>query len=90
MQALHESGARKFALIGLNLLGCVPHEIVIHGKSGSICVDDENKAALIFNDKLKALVDRFNNEFPDSKFIFINSAVISDQSKSNDWSLAGM
>ncbi|XP_027347896.1 GDSL esterase/lipase At1g29670-like [Abrus precatorius] len=78
LKDLYLLGARKFALIGLSLLGCVPHEIVVHGKNGSICVDEESKAALIFNDKLKTLVDRFNNELSDAKFIFINSAVITD------------
>ncbi|KAJ1426188.1 SGNH hydrolase superfamily [Sesbania bispinosa] len=76
LQALHNLGARKFALIGLNPLGCVPYEITTHKKIGSICVDEENKAAFLFNDKLKALVDRFNTELSDSKFIFINSAII--------------
>ena len=77
VQALHELGARKFALIGLNLLGCIPHEVTTHGKNGSICVENESKASLLFNQKLKALVDRNNKELSDAKFIFVNSAVIS-------------
>lgn len=77
VQDLHALGARRFALIGLGLIGCIPHEISIHGENGSICVDEENRAALMFNDKLKPVVDRFNKELPDAKFIFINSAVIS-------------
>lgn len=77
MQDLHALGTRRFALIGLGLIGCVPHEISIHGKNGSICVDEENRAALIFNDKHKPVVGRFNKELPDAKFIFISSAVVS-------------
>ncbi|KAG5029551.1 hypothetical protein AAZX31_05G152200 [Glycine max] len=77
LKDLHALGARRFALIGLGLIGCIPHEISIHGENGSICVDEENRAALMFNDKLKPVVDRFNKELPDAKFIFINSAVIS-------------
>lgn len=76
MQAIHGLGARKFSLVGLSLLGCVPHEISTHGKNDSRCIQEENNAALLFNDKLKPLVDHLNKELTDSKFIFINSAVI--------------
>ena len=75
MQAIHGLGARKFSLVGLGPLGCVPHEISTHGKNDSRCIQEENNAAQLFSDKLKALVDRFNKELNDSKFIFINSAV---------------
>lgn len=76
LKGIHGLGARKFSLVGLGLLGCVPHEISTHGKNDSRCIQEENNAALLFNDKLKALVDRLNKELTDSKFIFINSAVI--------------
>ncbi|KAK7399742.1 hypothetical protein VNO78_10931 [Psophocarpus tetragonolobus] len=76
LRDLHALGARKFALIGLGLLGCIPQEISTHGKNGSLCVDEENEAAILFNKKFKPQVDRLNKEFPDANFIFINSAVI--------------
>jgi len=75
-QAIHGLGARKFSLVGLGLLGCVPHEISTHGKNDSRCIQEENNSALLFDDKLKALVDRLNKDLTDSKFIFINSAVV--------------
>jgi hypothetical protein len=83
VQALHELGARKFTLVGLGPLGCIPHEISTHGKNNSLCVKWENNAAQLFNDKLKALVDRFNKELPDAKFIIVGAA------KSNDVKLTG-
>ncbi|XP_061356388.1 GDSL esterase/lipase At1g29670-like [Gastrolobium bilobum] len=76
LKDLHKLGARKFALIGLSRLGCVPHEISVHGKNGSMCVDEESNTALIFNDKLKAVVDRYNKELSGATFILVNSAVI--------------
>jgi len=77
-QTLHEIGARKYVLVGLGLLGCTPSAIFTHGTNGS-CVDEENAPALIFNSKLKSLVDHFNNKFSaDSKFIFVNSTSESD------------
>lgn len=73
MQALHAIGARKYVLSGMGLLGCLPLTMAIHATNG-LCVEEKNANALIFNDKLKSLVDNFNNKFSaDSKFIMINS-----------------
>ncbi|KAL2328170.1 hypothetical protein Fmac_021597 [Flemingia macrophylla] len=73
-QALHDDvGARKFVLVGVGLIGCTPNAISTHMTNGT-CVDEVNKAAFMFNTKLKSLVDQFNNKFStDSKFIFTNS-----------------
>ncbi|RDX58590.1 GDSL esterase/lipase, partial [Mucuna pruriens] len=72
--ALHEIGARKYVLVGLGLLGCTPSVMHSHGTNGS-CVEEENAAAFNFNNKLKALVDQFNNRFSaNSKFIFTHTA----------------
>ncbi|XP_058735806.1 GDSL esterase/lipase At1g29670-like [Vicia villosa] len=79
LKALYELGARKFSLIGLSLIGCIPHV-----KKGSLCSEEHNKAALLFNNKLKSLVDRFNKEFSDAKFIFINTAIMTYNSLKQD------
>ncbi|KAI5384834.1 hypothetical protein KIW84_071714 [Lathyrus oleraceus] len=79
LKALYELGARKFSLFGLSLIGCIPH-----GKNDSLCVEEHNRAALLFNNKLKSVVDRFNKEFPDAKFIFINTAIITENSLKQD------
>ncbi|KEH36667.1 putative triacylglycerol lipase [Medicago truncatula] len=80
---LHDIGARKYVLVGLGLLGCTPSAIFTHGTNGS-CVDEENAPALIFNFKLKFLVDHFNNKFSaDSKFIFVNTTLESDAQNSD-------
>ncbi|KAI5447612.1 GDSL esterase/lipase At1g29670 isoform X1 [Lathyrus oleraceus] len=76
--ALHDIGARKYVLVGLGRLGCIPNAISNHGTDGS-CVDEENAPPFIFNVELKSLVDHFNYKFSaDSKFIFINSTLESD------------
>lgn len=74
LQDLYELGARKFSLIGLNLIGCIPYEISTHGKNDSMCVQEESQAAQLFNEELKALVDRYNKELVGAKFIYVNSA----------------
>ncbi|CAI8590936.1 unnamed protein product [Vicia faba] len=76
--ALHDIGARKYVLVTLGRLGCIPNAILNHGTDGS-CVDEENSPPFIFDAELKSLVDHLNNKFSaDSKFIFINSTLESD------------
>ncbi|KAK7245595.1 hypothetical protein RIF29_40442 [Crotalaria pallida] len=71
LKALQGLGARKFVLVGLGRIGCIPFFI---SKTGGSCFEAANDAALIFSEKLKSLVDQFNNKSPgDSKFIFVNS-----------------
>nr|AFK47139.1 unknown [Lotus japonicus] len=80
INALHKTGARKFALTGLSLVGCIPRQIELHGRKGSSkCVEEENEAVVIFNDNIKSLVDQFNNDLSlkNAKFIYINNALIS-------------
>lgn len=71
LQDLHNIGARKFILVGLGLLGCTPNAIAKSGNNGT-CVESQNAAPFIFSQKLKSLVDKFNAELQDSKFIFVN------------------
>ncbi|KAL2341055.1 hypothetical protein Fmac_008995 [Flemingia macrophylla] len=73
--ALQDTGARKFVLVGLGLIGCTPAVRNSHGTNGS-CAEEQNAAAFNFNKKLKALVDHFNNRLsPNSKFISIHTAL---------------
>ena len=66
---MHDIGARKMVLVGAGPIGCTPYALATHGA----CIEEQNAAALIFSSKLKSLVDRFNNQFRDSKFVFRNS-----------------
>ncbi|XP_020203372.1 GDSL esterase/lipase At1g29670 [Cajanus cajan] len=84
LQVLHDVGARKYVLAGLGLLGCTLAEIYSYGTNGS-CVEELNAAAIMFNNNLKALVDQFNNDFsPNSKFIFIDTALKALQLSNTD------
>ncbi|KAE8715198.1 GDSL esterase/lipase [Hibiscus syriacus] len=72
LQALYNYGARKFVLIGLGQIGCSPNELAQNSRDGRTCVERINAANRIFNSKLKALVDQFNNNDSDAKFIYID------------------
>ncbi|CAL1400766.1 unnamed protein product [Linum trigynum] len=73
LQIMYNYGARKFALIGVGQIGCSPSELAQNSPDGRTCVQRINAANSIFNDKLRSLVDRFNGNTPDAKFIYINA-----------------
>jgi len=59
-------------LVGLGAIGCTPHAIATSGILGA-CAENQNVDALMFSQKLRSLVEQFNNLYLDSKSIFINS-----------------
>lgn len=69
---MYKYGARKFVLNGVGQIGCSPNALAQNSADGSTCVQRINAANQIFNNKLKALVDDFNSNSPDAKFIYIN------------------
>ncbi|KAH7575948.1 hypothetical protein JRO89_XS02G0258400 [Xanthoceras sorbifolium] len=74
---LYNYGARKVAVFGLGLIGCTPGMIAMYGTNGSSCVDFINNAVQLFNAKLIPMVDDFNSNLQNAKFIYINSVQIS-------------
>ncbi|KAF7149897.1 hypothetical protein RHSIM_Rhsim02G0201300 [Rhododendron simsii] len=72
---LYNKGARKIALFGLGLIGCIPAEIANYGANG--CVDTVNKDVQLFNNGLDLLVNDLNRDLPDARFIYINVTEIS-------------
>ncbi|KAE8659647.1 GDSL esterase/lipase [Hibiscus syriacus] len=83
LQALYNYGARKFVLIGVGQIGCSPNELAQNSPDGKTCVERINAANRIFNDRLKGLVDQFNNADSDAKFIYINAYGIFQDITSN-------
>ncbi|KAK3195728.1 hypothetical protein Dsin_027038 [Dipteronia sinensis] len=73
LKSLYNSKARKIAVFGIGAIGCTPAMITIYGTNGSLCVDFINSAVQLFNAKLVSLVDDFNNNLSNAKFIYINS-----------------
>ncbi|KAJ4849982.1 hypothetical protein Tsubulata_004877, partial [Turnera subulata] len=70
---LYNYGARKFVLIGVGQIGCSPSELAQNSPDGRTCDARINSANQIFNNKLRSLVDEFNGNTPDAKFIYINA-----------------
>ncbi|KAL4585760.1 hypothetical protein LXL04_010385 [Taraxacum kok-saghyz] len=72
LTALYNMGARKFAVFGLGQIGCALEVIKRFGTPGSACVDLINDSVNKFNGRLKPAIDKLNDDFPDSRFTFIN------------------
>ncbi|KAK6124272.1 hypothetical protein DH2020_042024 [Rehmannia glutinosa] len=77
LRTLYNSGARKVAVFGVGLLGCLPQELANFPTNGSACVDFINNAAQLFNNRLIPLIDDLNNNLPDAQFIYVNITSIS-------------
>ncbi|CAA7014101.1 unnamed protein product [Microthlaspi erraticum] len=73
LRILYNNGARKFALIGVGAIGCSPNQLAQNSEDGTTCDDKVNSANRIFNSKLIAIVDYFNQNTPDAKFTYINA-----------------
>jgi hypothetical protein len=69
---LYALGARKISLGGLPPMGCLPLERTTNFMGQNGCVANFNNIALEFNDKLKNITTKLNQELPDMKLVFSN------------------
>ncbi|GLT52546.1 hypothetical protein SLA2020_258810 [Shorea laevis] len=72
LRNLYLLGARIVSLQGLLPIGCTPNATHSYERRAAICVDSMNNAAYLFNQRLKSLADRLNQELSDAKFIYLN------------------
>lgn len=72
VQSLYNYGARKVAVIGVGQVGCSPSELAMSSANGSACVTRINNAIVLFNNKIRSLVDDFNKNLSGAKFTYIN------------------
>ncbi|GFQ03185.1 GDSL esterase/lipase at1g29670 [Phtheirospermum japonicum] len=77
LRTLYRSGARKVAVFGVGLLGCLPQELAIYPTNGLSCVDFINNGVKPFNNRLTQLIDSLNRDLPGAQFTFINITKIS-------------
>ncbi|XP_073061349.1 GDSL esterase/lipase At1g29660-like [Primulina eburnea] len=78
LRKLYRYGARKVAMFGTGVLGCVPLQITKYGGTDSSgCVGTINEVSSLFNQKLKRLISDLNNRLVDATFIYTNDTVTS-------------
>ncbi|KAF6153724.1 hypothetical protein GIB67_000957 [Kingdonia uniflora] len=74
LRRLHELGARKFLVVGVGPLGCIPIVRALKLVPDERCSLHANKLIQGYNKKLKAMLNRLNQELgPESIFVYGNS-----------------
>ncbi|KAJ9135962.1 hypothetical protein P3X46_033080 [Hevea brasiliensis] len=68
---LYRSGARKIAIFGLGPLGCSPAVVKIYA-TNQHCISVIDTDIHIFNSRISMVVDRFNKNYKNAKFTYIN------------------
>ncbi|KAK8965928.1 GDSL esterase/lipase [Platanthera guangdongensis] len=72
MQRLYNLGARKFVLMGVGSLGCIP-SILAQNMLNQCAAEVDQDLVLPFNSKVKKMVNGFNSNLPAAKFTYIDS-----------------
>ncbi|KAB1210999.1 hypothetical protein CJ030_MR6G019610 [Morella rubra] len=71
--ALRSVGLRKFVLLGVGPLGCIPNQRASGQAPAGRCVDNVNEILGTFNEGLKSLVSQLNSNHPDAIFVYCNT-----------------
>ncbi|XP_056852171.1 GDSL esterase/lipase At1g71691 [Raphanus sativus] len=69
---LYNLGGRKFIVSGLGRMGCIP-SILAQGTDGK-CSEEVNQLVLPFNTNVKTMITNLNQNLPDAKFIYLDTA----------------
>ncbi|KAI8546121.1 hypothetical protein RHMOL_Rhmol07G0091800 [Rhododendron molle] len=74
LKRLYGLGARKFVVVGVGPLGCIPFVRALFLLPGGICSAEVNTFVQGYNKKLRAALDRLNRELgPEAIFVHANS-----------------
>lgn len=74
MKRLYGLGARKFVVVGVGPLGCIPFVRALFLLPGGKCSAEVNTFVQGYNKKLRAALDRLNREMgPEAIFVHANS-----------------
>lgn len=77
MKRLHELGARKFVVVGIGPLGCIPFVRAVHFVTSQRCSEEVNQLIKAYNFRLSKVVDQLNQEFgPKTMFVYANSYAV--------------
>ena len=76
-------GARKFVVLGMGPLGCLPVYRKNGGHDETWCDDDKNAMAAMFNDRFVPMIQTLTTTYTDSYFTLGNSYNITDDAFKN-------
>ncbi|EFJ16396.1 hypothetical protein SELMODRAFT_116660 [Selaginella moellendorffii] len=67
LQTLYNLGARKFVIVGLSAVGCIPLNVV-----GGQCASVAQQGAQIYNNMLQSALENLRNSHKDAQFVMTN------------------
>ncbi|XP_077224138.1 GDSL esterase/lipase At1g71691-like [Tasmannia lanceolata] len=70
LTSLYNLGARRFALTGVGLLGCIPNFLA--QSIDSRCSDSVNNLVVPFNNNVRSMINSLNANLPAAKFIYLD------------------
>lgn len=74
MQRLHKLGARKFVVVGVGPLGCIPFVRALKLLPNGECSEMINRLIKGYNKKLNEVLNSLNQEMgPESIFVYANA-----------------
>ncbi|CAN6456877.1 unnamed protein product [Victoria cruziana] len=74
LKAVHDMGARKFVLFGVQAIGCTPFARAASGMKDGYCREEMNNAAISFNKLLSSsLVNLETREMPGSRIVYVDT-----------------
>ncbi|XP_022977773.1 GDSL esterase/lipase At5g41890 [Cucurbita maxima] len=77
LKELHDLGARKFVVVGVGPLGCIPFVRAVQFVRGEKCSEEVNEVIEAYNVRLSGLVGELNQEFgPKTMFVYANSYAV--------------
>ncbi|CAN1235538.1 GDSL esterase/lipase At1g71691 [Linum perenne] len=84
---LYNLGARKVAIAGLGVMGCIP-SILAQNPAGR-CSEEVNNLIAPFNQNVKAMINSLNSNLPGARFVYIDIHRMFRDMLANSGSYAG-
>ncbi|XP_027332633.1 GDSL esterase/lipase EXL3-like isoform X2 [Abrus precatorius] len=69
---LYQLGARRIGVFSAPPIGCVPFHRTVAGGIVRKCVQKFNNAVTLFNEKLSKEIDSLNQNFPNSRIVYLD------------------
>ncbi|KAK9700004.1 hypothetical protein RND81_08G210400 [Saponaria officinalis] len=76
IESLYELGGRRFGVVGLAPLGCLPIQVSVASILPSshwlqrVCVDQQNFDVQVYNERLQNLLNHLQSQYPDARFAY--------------------
>ncbi|XP_019265027.1 PREDICTED: GDSL esterase/lipase EXL3-like isoform X2 [Nicotiana attenuata] len=72
LMELYKLGARKFWILGIPAIGCLPSQRTLAGGLNRMCSQEYNQAAQLANTKFSIAINSLSKKLPQSKLVFID------------------